>query len=134
MTIRPNQEQWNQSFALCFDRSLHKKVHANQLGTINLTDRKHPTTSQKFVDLYKKYQAQGALDDEKIFEVALEKAQEDVKAARSAPAVTGNEGYSDTPSIESKEQKLDLVKSFKAAQSSPPKPLLGDFLKDDDSK
>lgn len=53
-----------------FNRKFHSKFR--QYETININDKKHETKTRKFIELYKKYQAQGALDDEKIFEVALE--------------------------------------------------------------
>lgn len=106
----------------------------NQLGTVKLNDRKYQTTCQKFIEQYKKYQAQGALDDEKIFEVAFETVQTDVKApppAVSKPKIT--EDFFEPPAAE-KEVDLDLVSSFKAAQEKPAKVDLGDLLKDEDSK
>lgn len=37
-----------------------------------LSDEINQTKTQKFIQLYTKYRSQGALDDEKIFEVALQ--------------------------------------------------------------
>lgn len=39
--------------------------------TINLSDNAYESDTKKFIDLYNNLKAQGALDDEKIFEVAL---------------------------------------------------------------
>lgn len=48
----------------------------SDLGTVRLDDRQRQSRTQKFIDLYKKYEAQGALDDEKICDVAFEKSLE----------------------------------------------------------
>lgn len=41
-------------------------------GTINLSDNKSKTRTQKFIKIYDQLNEQGPLDDEKIFEVASE--------------------------------------------------------------
>lgn len=40
--------------------------------TINLSDQKYESKTQRFISLYNNLKSQGALDDEKVFEVALE--------------------------------------------------------------
>lgn len=105
----------------------------NQLGTVKLNDRKYQTTCQKFIEQYKKYQSQGALDDEKIFEVAFETVQTDVKAPSPVSTPKISEDFFEPPAAE-KEVDLDLVSSFKAAQEKPAKVDLGDLLKEDDPK
>lgn len=105
------------------------------MGTIKLNDRQYKSTTQKFIDLYKNYQAQGALDDEKIFEVAFQKVQEEAALSLESRNEQRNEQRF-TPRIETpskeKEIELDLVDSYKAAQQSP-KIGLKDLLNEDDS-
>lgn len=43
----------------------------DRLSTINLLDKANETDTQKFMQLYSSYRAQGALDDEQIVEVAI---------------------------------------------------------------
>lgn len=43
-----------------------------QYDTINFADHKAETKTQKFISLYNNLKSQGALDEEKIFEIALE--------------------------------------------------------------
>lgn len=43
-----------------------------QYDTINFADHSAETKTQKFISLYNNLKSQGALDDEKIFEIALE--------------------------------------------------------------
>lgn len=40
--------------------------------TINLSDQKYESKTKRFISLYNNLKSQGALDDEKVFEVALE--------------------------------------------------------------
>jgi small subunit ribosomal protein S23 len=42
------------------------------IGTVTLKDTQNKTQTQLFIEIYRKLQTQGALDDEKIFETALE--------------------------------------------------------------
>lgn len=51
-------------------RKFHDRV--KRYETINLSDNKYESKTKRFIDLYSNFKAQGALDDEKIFEVALE--------------------------------------------------------------
>lgn len=121
-------------------RKFHKKIPSKQLKAVKLNDQKHQSTTQKFIELYKTYQAQGALDDEKIFEVALEKMEENIKTAPSTPKTAGvTDDDHDWP-IDESEFDLDLVSSFKTAQSKlkkveaaevRPKLSLQDYLKND---
>ncbi|XP_055323363.1 28S ribosomal protein S23, mitochondrial [Sitodiplosis mosellana] len=56
---------------------LHERV--KQYDTINFADHKAETKTQKFISLYTNLKAQGALDDEKIFEIALEQLKSSSK-------------------------------------------------------
>lgn len=51
-------------------RKFHDRV--KRYETINLSDNKYESKTKRFIDLYSNFKAQGALDDEKMFEVALE--------------------------------------------------------------
>lgn len=53
-----------------FYRKFHDRI--KRYETINLSDNKYESKTKRFIDLYRNFQAQGALDDEKIFLVALE--------------------------------------------------------------
>lgn len=90
-----------------FNRKLHKKVQGTQLGTVKLSDRRNQSTTQTFIGLYRNYQAQGALDDEKIFEVAFEQLP---KSKVISSQVTSNENVSESY-IDFDD--LDLVGSLK---------------------
>lgn len=60
---------------------IHRKFHERirQYDTINFRDHKAETKTQKFISLYNNLKAQGALDEEKIFEVALEQLKSTTK-------------------------------------------------------
>lgn len=62
-------------------RQFHKDTNVNEL--IRLADTQHKTRTQKFIELYSKYQDQGALDDQKIFEVALQQLHSEHKSEKS---------------------------------------------------
>lgn len=51
-------------------RNFHSKVHRH--GIVNLKNHAFETQTQNFIKLYNNLKRQGALDDEKIFEVALD--------------------------------------------------------------
>lgn len=51
-------------------RKFHKS--ATQLEAVNLVWREHDTQTQELIKIYQKLKAQGALDDEKVFDTALE--------------------------------------------------------------
>lgn len=53
-----------------FCSKFHERV--KQYDTINFADHKAETKTQKFISLYNNLKSQGAIDDEKIFEIALE--------------------------------------------------------------
>lgn len=42
------------------------------IGNYNIVDTSRKTQTQEFIEMYNNLRAQGALDDEKIFEIALE--------------------------------------------------------------
>lgn len=130
-------------------RKFHKKVPSKQLKGVNLADRKHQTTTQKFIELYKNYQAQGALDDERIFEVALEKVQDNIRIAPSTPRTEDVTDHEHDWAIDEPDMEFDLVSSFNKAkkeqnlsaqdpvkdlskeEKAAPKFSLQDYLKDD---
>lgn len=134
-------------FIMHFYRKFHKKVQGNLLGTIKLNDRQYKSTTQKFIDLYKNYQAQGALDDDKVFEVAFQKVQEDAALSfesrneqrseerieqRSEQRIEQRNVPRTETRSEEKEIELDLVDSYKEAQQKS-KVGLKDLLNEDDS-
>lgn len=84
------------------------------LGTVKLSDRQHQSVTQKFIGIYTNYKAQGALDDEKIFEVAFEKVQESLIRPTSTSTSAAATASIDEPVVE-----IDLVQSFKLAQKTP---------------
>lgn len=51
-------------------RKFHKA--RKYIGNYNITDISRKTQTQEFIEIYTNLKAEGALDDEKIFEVALE--------------------------------------------------------------
>lgn len=86
-----------------------------QLGTVKLNDRRNQSATQTFIDQYKNYQAQGALDDEKIFEVALEQMPKSKVMPSQGATVRSNKHSSEAyVGIDD----LDLV-GFEEAQMNP---------------
>lgn len=78
-----------------------------QYDTINFADHSAETKTQKFISLYNNLKAQGALDEEKIFEIALEQLK---SSSRQRIEVLEDE-------IQENPQPIDfgLVKSFTEA-------------------
>ncbi|KAI9585728.1 probable 28S ribosomal protein S23, mitochondrial [Glossina fuscipes] len=65
-----------------------------QPETISLLDHKRETQVQQFVKIYHHLKSQGALDDEKVFETAMELLNEKRAQARTEEADTLPEVYS----------------------------------------
>lgn len=64
-------------FVIDLCRKFHDRV--KRYETINLNDDKYESKTKRFISLYTDFKAQGALDDEKIFEVALEQLNAGIK-------------------------------------------------------
>lgn len=95
-----------------FCSKFHERV--KQVGTVNLFDRKFKSQSQRFIELYTKFKAQGALDEEKIFEIALETLNNNNNSDREtkqAISEDANEEFSLSKSfVDAKSTKIDLKK------------------------
>ncbi|XP_017152943.2 probable 28S ribosomal protein S23, mitochondrial [Drosophila miranda] len=101
---------------------LHKQNRPNE--TISLFDNKRSTQSQQFMQIYENLKSQGALDEQRIYETALDllaeqRQQSRLDATSEEPAVAGVE-----LDVETKSQ---LMSDFMEAggqqtkSSSPPK-------------
>ncbi|XP_031618342.1 probable 28S ribosomal protein S23, mitochondrial [Contarinia nasturtii] len=88
----------------------HEQLKRYEL--INLNDHSAETDTKKFINLYKTYKAQGALDDEKVFEVAFK----ELKSSRSQKVVEDNDFEIDD--IEELSNDFGLVKSFNTINES----------------
>lgn len=55
-------------------RKLHERVKLYE--TIDFSNHNYESKTKRFISLYKNLKEQGALDDEKVFEVALEQLHE----------------------------------------------------------
>lgn len=75
------------------------------IGNYNLTDTSRKTQTQEFIEMYTNLKAEGALDDERIFEVALEQFEQKKQSPHD------------------REESVSLVDDFKRAAQSPPSPL-----------
>lgn len=67
------------------------------MGSYKLTDTRRKTRTQEFIDIYNNLKAQGPLDEEKIFEVAMEQLE------------------SNKPEESSRDDSITLVDDFKQA-------------------
>ncbi|KAH8410203.1 hypothetical protein KR009_008120 [Drosophila setifemur] len=86
---------------------LHKQNRPQE--TISLYDNKRSTQSQQFVQIYQNLQNQGALDDQKIYETALDMLAEQRQQSRleASPEETTSELDAET--------KITLLSDFKEA-------------------
>lgn len=69
----------------CF-RKFHKTSKATY--AVNLADFSNRTASQQFIDIHRDLSTQGALDDEKVFEAALDLLEEKMRQQREKRAAT----------------------------------------------
>lgn len=72
-----------------------------RLKPISLGKDDAATETKKFIDLYKTYRAEGALDDQQIFEVALQQIQPD---AVQESELYEDEIYGDTEDLENMDE------------------------------
>ncbi|XP_017855258.2 probable 28S ribosomal protein S23, mitochondrial [Drosophila busckii] len=84
---------------------LHK--HNKPTETISLFDHKRSTQSQQFVQIYENLRAQGALDEQRIYETALDLLAEQRQQAKGTEAVE--------ESLEETEAKSTLLSDFQDA-------------------
>ncbi len=70
------------------------------VGTVNLSDGQHKTQTQLFIEAYKQIKSQGALDEDKIIEVAQDIVREKMRER-----------------FESQKEPIGLVNSFTEASS-----------------
>ena len=68
------------------------------VGAVNLSDSQHKTQTQLFIEAYKQIKSQGALDEEKIMEVAQDIVRDKMKER-----------------FESQKEPIGLVNSFNEA-------------------
>lgn len=87
-----------------------------------MSDRIHPSNVQKFIQIYKRLEAQGPLDQEKLFEIAFEMLETQNAADRQRFA-ENRDNLSDVESFEP-----GLVSDFSEAQVQKVK--IADIFKD----
>lgn len=87
--------------------SPHRKYHKlmRNVGSVNLLDRDHKTQTQLFIDEYKQLKSQGALDEDKIIEVAQDIVRDKLRER-----------------FESQKETIGLVSSFTEATKVQPAP------------
>lgn len=90
-----NRVDGHQGFVFLLHRKYHKSI---KNITVNLSDSQNKTQTQLFIEAYKQIASQGALDNEKIFEVAEDIVRDKMKER-----------------FESRKESVGLVKSFEAA-------------------
>ncbi|XP_068150867.1 small ribosomal subunit protein mS23 [Drosophila tropicalis] len=93
---------------------LHKQNKPNE--TISLFDHKRQTQSQQFLQIYAELESQGALDDQRIYETALDLLAEQRQQNNSSQAQNFEESYTE-PLVENKRQ---LLSDFQEAEIKPP--------------
>lgn len=79
---------------------LHRKYHKfmKSVGTVNLADNQYKSQTQLFIEAYKQIKSQGALDEDKIIEVAQDIVRDKMKER-----------------FESQKDSIGLVNSFSEA-------------------
>lgn len=83
----------------CFS-FLHRKYHQlmKSVGTVNLADNQYKSQTQLFIEAYKQIKSQGALDEDKIIEVAQDIVRDKMRER-----------------FESQKESIGLVDSFTEA-------------------
>lgn len=78
-----------ESNELIFDIKNRRFQKARHVGNYSLADERRKTQTQEFIEIYRNLASQGPLDDEKIFEVALEQLQSKRKTetVRAEPTI-----------------------------------------------
>lgn len=105
--------QFHPKFTICHSK-LHKENKPNE--TINLYDNKRNTQSQQFVQIYENLKSQGALDDQRIYETALDLLAEQRRQARSDVAEEPIIEAADAEQAEGTKQKnTTLLEDFQEA-------------------
>lgn len=93
--------QLKSSFIFDFCRKFHQRIKSYE--TIHLGDNKYETKTKKFIKIYNNLKNQGALDDEKIFDVAIEQLNASYK-----PKLEFLEDEIEEPTV----TNIGLAKSF----------------------
>ncbi|XP_030376927.1 probable 28S ribosomal protein S23, mitochondrial [Scaptodrosophila lebanonensis] len=88
----------------------HKERTHNE--TINLFDHKRSTQSQQFIQIYEDLKTQGALDDQRIYETALDLLAEQRQQSRPESA---SENFAPIDEVEVVEPKTTLLSDFQEA-------------------
>lgn len=83
---------------------------------VNLFDRKRETQTQQFIKIYQGLKSQGALDEQKIFQTAVELLQEQ-RAQAKTDAQESLEDFADSETSEPS-NKVNLAKDFAKAQQA----------------
>lgn len=79
VNIAENHPKLIHHSSVCYYCSkFHQRIKSYE--TINFADSAHETKTKKFIKLYDNLKSQGALDEEKIFEVALEQLKASYKS------------------------------------------------------
>jgi len=92
------------------DRKLHKQNKPQE--TISLFDHRRSTQSQQFVQIYQDLKAQGALDEQRIYETALDLLAEQRQQSRLEASTEDSLPEQDA------ESKTQLLSDFKEAVES----------------
>ncbi|EDW75778.1 uncharacterized protein Dwil_GK15119 [Drosophila willistoni] len=93
---------------------LHKQNKPSE--TISLFDHKRQTQSQQFLQIYGELESQGALDDQKIYETALDLLAEQRQQNKTSQTQNFEESFNE-PVVEHKSQ---LLSDFQVAEIKPP--------------
>ncbi|XP_049547826.1 28S ribosomal protein S23, mitochondrial [Anopheles darlingi] len=92
--------------------TIRAKFHKTSKATyaVNLTDFKNRTASQQFIDIYRDLSTQGALDEQKVFETAVDLLEDKMRQQREKRAATADvaEESVKTPNV-----KEDVGKTVK---------------------
>lgn len=100
----------SKSLIYCLFRKLHRQNKPQE--TISLLDNRRSSQSQQFVQIYQNLKIQGALDDQKIYETALDLLAEQRQQSRLE--ATPEEA---APELDT-ETKTQLLSDFKEASES----------------
>lgn len=97
---------------------IRAKYHKNNthVGSVDLSDRKQPTQTQQFIESFNRIKAQGALDDNHIYEAAAEVVKDKLsKDYDNQPkeSVGLLSSYSEAKSTAEGNRNIDIKNIFK---------------------
>ncbi|XP_058059616.1 small ribosomal subunit protein mS23 [Anopheles bellator] len=93
---------------------IRAKFHKSNKITyaVNLSDFKNPTATQQFIELYQNLSTQGALDEDKVYETALDLLEDKLRLQREKKSVADEPAVISQP-VKSSNANVDTGKTVK---------------------